>query len=172
MNLLDLFILLPLGWGAWKGFRRGLVFEVLMLMGLVLGLYIAFKFSGLLHGLVASWFDADGAIIPVISFVVVFLAILLVTILLAKLLEGILKATALQPVNKVAGAVFGTLKFALIVSVVLWLLRGLDPYWKPIGDDTKKESVLYGPMLKVSSFIRPALEDIREEFIENVGEKE
>jgi membrane protein required for colicin V production len=172
MNLLDLFILLPLAWGAWKGFRRGLVFEVLMLIGLVLGIYVAFKFSGLLHGLVASLFHAEGAVIPVISFVVVFLTIMLVTVLLARLLESVLKATALQPVNKVAGAAFGVLKYALIVSVILWLLKGLDPYWHFINKDTRRESVLYKPILNVSAFIRPALDDIREEFIEHVGEDE
>jgi membrane protein required for colicin V production len=172
MNLLDLIIILPLIWGAWKGFRRGLVFEVLMLIGLILGLYIAFKFSGLLHGLVAGLVDRDGAVIPVISFVVVFVAILLITILLARLLESILKMTALNAINKVAGAAFGVLKFALIVSVVLWLFRGLDPYWRFISEDTKKESLLYKPVLNVSAFIRPALDDIREEFMDTVGDAE
>jgi len=170
MNLLDVLIVLPLAWGAFKGFRRGLVFEVLMLIGLILGLYIAFKFSDLLHGWVSALFDTHGVVVPVISFVIVFLAILLVTILLARFLESILKITALNPFNKIAGALFGILKYALIVSVVLWLLRSLDPYWTIINKKTKQESVLYKPVLKISSIITPALEDIKEEFMQKVGQ--
>ena len=171
MNLLDFFIAIPLAWGAFKGFRRGLVFEVLMLIGLILGLYLAFKFSDLLHGLVSSLFDTQGAVVPIISFIVVFLGILLVTILLARLLESILKATALNTINKILGAVFGLLKFALIASVFLWLFKGLDPYWNLINKEMKQESLLYKPVLKVSSFIRPALEDIKDEFMDKVGEE-
>jgi len=170
MNLLDLFILIPLAWGVFKGFRRGLVFEVLMLIGLIMGLYLAFKFSNLLHGLVASWFDARGAVIPVLSFVVVFLSILLVTLLLTRLLEAILKATALSTVNKIAGAVFGLFKYALIVSVVLWLFRGLEPYWHFITPEMRNGSLLYKPVSRASGFLTPALDDIREEFLDKVND--
>jgi len=164
MNILDIIIIIPLLWGAFKGFRRGFIFEIFMIFGLILGLYIAFKFSGFINGFVAEITNAKSAAIPVISFVIVFAAILLIMILLAKFLEGILKITSLNVFNKISGAAFGILKFALVTSVILWSLKSLEPHWNFINADTKKESLLYEPVLKTSSFITPALQDIKEEF--------
>ena len=65
--------------------------------------------------------------------------------------------------------VFLVAVFSMIVSVLLWLFRGLEPYWNFIGQDLRKESLLYGPLSKASSFITPALEDIGEEFLERTG---
>ena len=42
MNYLDFIIAVPLLWGAWKGFQRGIIFEIAMLIGIILGLYLAF----------------------------------------------------------------------------------------------------------------------------------
>lgn len=169
MNLLDVIIAVPLLWGAYKGFKRGLIFEIFMLIGLVLGMYVAFKFSGLINGLVAKMVSANSAVIPYLSFIIVFGAILLIMILLAKLLEGILSVGSLTALNQVAGAVLGIAKFALIVSVVLWLLKSLEPHWNFINDSTKKQSLLYEPVLKTATFLTPAFQDIKEEFKEKVG---
>ena len=46
MNYIDIILLLPLLYGAYRGFSRGLIIEVATLLGLLLGVYIAIKFSG------------------------------------------------------------------------------------------------------------------------------
>jgi len=169
MNLLDLILAIPLLWGAYRGFKRGFIFEIFMLIGLILGLYIAFKFSSLLNGWVSKMVDAGSAVIPYLSFFIVFAAILLILILFAKLLENILKAVSLNALNKVAGAVLGIIKFALVLSVILWSFKALEPHWNFINASTKKQSLLYEPILKTASFLTPALQDIKEEFKEKVG---
>lgn len=168
MNLLDIIIALPLLWGAYRGFKRGLIFEIFMIVGLVMGLYIAFKFSGLINGWVGKLVDAESAFIPYLSFTIVFASILLIMIFLAKFLEKVLSIGSLNIFNKVAGAVFGLAKFALIVSVILWLLKSLEPHWNFINQNTKKESLLYEPVLKTATFLTPALQDIKEEFKSNL----
>lgn len=169
MNLLDIIIAIPLLWGAYRGFKRGFVFEIFMLIGLILGLYIAFKFSSLLNGWLSKIVSADSAVIPYLSFIIVFAAILLILILFAKLLENVLKAVSLNVLNQVAGAVLGIIKFALVVSIILWGFKSLEPHWNFINASTKKQSLLYGPVLKTASFLTPALQDIKEEFKEKVG---
>ena len=169
MNLLDIIIAIPLLWGAYRGFKRGFIFEIFMLVGLILGLYIAFKFSSLLNGWVSKMVDADSAVIPYLSFIIVVSGILLIMILFAKLLEKILKIADLNSINKVAGAVLGIIKFALVVSVILWSFKALEPHWNFINASTKKQSLLYEPVLKTASFLTPALQDIKEEFKEKVG---
>jgi membrane protein required for colicin V production len=169
VNILDIIIAIPLLWGAYRGFKRGFIFEIFMLIGLILGLYIAFKFSSLLNSWVSKIVSADSAVIPYMSFIIVFAAILLILILFAKLLENILKAVSLNALNQVAGAVLGIVKFALVMSVILWGFKSLEPHWNFINAATKKQSLLYEPVLKTASFLTPALQDIKEEFKEKVG---
>ncbi|MEP7168213.1 MAG: CvpA family protein [Bacteroidota bacterium] len=169
MNVLDIIIAIPLLWGAYRGFKRGFIFEIFMLIGLILGLYIAFKFSNLLNVWVSKIVSADSAVIPYLTFIIVFAAILLILILFAKALESVLKAVSLNVLNQVAGAVLGIIKFALVVSVILWSFKTLEPYWNFINASTKKQSLLYEPVLNTASFLTPALQDIKEEFKEKVG---
>ena len=52
--------------------------------------------------------------LPYLTFFLVFILVIVLMILLAKLLEGILKTISLNVFNKIAGAVFGIIKFALV----------------------------------------------------------
>lgn len=166
MNLLDVIIAIPLLWGAYRGFKRGLIFEALMIIGLIIGLYAAFKFSSLVQGLLKNVVSDNSAILPFLSFALVFASVLLVMILFAKFLENILKITSLNLFNQIAGALLGIFKFGLVVSVVLWSFKTLEPHWDFISSDMKNKSLLYEPVLNTTSFVTPALEDIKKEFKE------
>jgi len=171
MNILDLVIAIPLLWGAYKGFQRGIIYEIAMILGLIVGLYAAFKLSGWVQSLLVSVVAKDSAIPQWLSFAIVSGVIMLVFILYARLLEGVLKAADMNAVNKIFGTIFGILKFALVVSVVLWMFKALEPHVNFINDQTKKESKLYEPVLKTATFINPAFQDIKNEFRENLEGK-
>ncbi|MEO8148292.1 MAG: CvpA family protein [Bacteroidia bacterium] len=170
MNWLDIVIAIPLLWGAYQGYKKGLVFMVLMIIGMIFGLYLAFKFSGLIVSLLAEHINASKDILPYIAFAIVFAAIVLLVIFLAKLLEAILKAASLTTFNKVAGSVLGMAKWALIVSVVLWLFKSLEHSLTIIPAKAKKESMTYDFVLKFSTFITPTFDEIKKEFNQNLGQ--
>ena len=44
MSKIDIILIIPLLWGAFMGFRKGLVLELASLVGLILGIYGAIKF--------------------------------------------------------------------------------------------------------------------------------
>jgi membrane protein required for colicin V production len=162
MNYFDIIILIPLLWGAWRGFQRGLIFEIAMIIGLLLGLYLAFKFSMLFEGLVSKHISSNG--VHYISFFLVFILVILIMVLLAKFLESILKAVKLNAFNKIAGAVFGILKYLLITSIILTLFRPVDEQLKLLKPEWKEESLFYAPVVKASQYIFPALNDVKEVF--------
>ena len=141
-----------------------------MLIGLILGLYLAFKLSGLLESLVAKMVDAQGATLYMLTFFVVFISVILIMVLLAKLLEQILKVGKMDNLNKVAGAFFGLLKFTLVVSVVLSTFRPVDRRFKLLPEKIRNESLLFEPVSKASQYIFPALKDVQKEFSRHVGE--
>jgi membrane protein required for colicin V production len=169
MNYLDVLIAIPLVWGAYKGFQRGLIFELAMLIGIVLGLYLAFKLSGLFEALVAKMTDATGSTLYVVTFLVVFISVVLIMILLGKLLEQVLKIGKMDNLNKAAGSAFGLLKFLLVVSTVLSVFRPVDAKFEILPAKIKSESILYQPVTKCAQYLFPALEDVKEEFSKHVG---
>lgn len=170
MNWLDVVIAIPLLWGAYQGYKKGFVFMVLMIIGMIMGLYLAFKFSGLISGFLADYIHASKAVLPYIAFAIVFAAIVLMVVFLAKLLEAILKSASLTPLNKVAGSVLGLSKWALIVSVVLWMFKSLENSITIIPPKAKSESMTYEFVLKFSTFITPAFDEIKKEFHQNLGQ--
>lgn len=169
MNYLDFLIAVPLAWGAWKGFKRGLVFEIAMIIGMILGFYLAFKFSSLFQKLVSSFITGSGSFLPYITFFIVFISVILIMILLARFLEQVLKISSLTTVNQVFGAVFGLVKAGLMVSVILSLLRPIDARMGLFSAKDKAGSLLYAPVLETSHYLFPALDDIRKEFRQRVG---
>ena len=79
--------------------------------------------------------------------------------LLAKLLEKMLDLVALGLVNKLAGALFGLLKFALVLSFGVMLLnQWMGPRaWVP---DSAQPSVMLGPVEALAPALMPAFSDL------------
>lgn len=166
MNFLDALILAPLIYGAYKGFQNGIIYEVAMILGLVIGVYLGFKFSGLAYDLLQKVFHDEGHLLHYVSFFIVVGVIVLIFIFYARLLETVLKITSLNVFNKIAGAVFGILKFALAISVLFWLLKPLEKAVNVIPEKSRNESMLYGYVLKAAASLSPAVKDIKDEFRE------
>ena len=169
MNWLDAAIAIPLIYGAWKGWKRGLVFEIAMIVGLIIALYLGFKFSGFVGNFLNEYVESMKGITPYLSFLLIFGTIVLSFVLLARLLEGILELTALNLFNNIGGALFGLIKFGFILSVLFWLTRSLEPGFELIPDQVKEKSFLYSPVLKVASSLQPLLQDVKKEFKDNIG---
>ncbi len=168
MNYLDVVIAIPLLWGAYMGWKKGLIFEIAMIIGMILGIYLAFKFSSLFEHLVGTYIHGSSSALPYISFFLVFIGVIIMMILLAKFLEGILKMSSLTPINQVLGALFGCVKFGLAISVMLSLLRPVDARIGILSAKTKSESHLYVPVLSVAHYLFPALQDVKSEFSKRI----
>ena len=73
MNLFDLFLFAPLAYGAYKGYKRGQIKYLFMLMANVVGLYAAFQ----LTDVVVEWgikiLHWEKTTLMPLSFIVLFL---------------------------------------------------------------------------------------------------
>ncbi len=106
MNFLDAIIIAPLIYGAYKGFQKGLIFEIAMIVGLIAGVYFGFKFSGLAYDFLQKLLPDEGHLLHYISFFVVVAVIVLIFIFYAKFMEAVLKIASLNVFNKVAWSHF------------------------------------------------------------------
>lgn len=168
MNKLDLIILIPLAWGLYRGFRKGFVIEAASLVSLILATWGGIKFSGYLSELLTLEYGYETAYLPLVSFLIIFLAVIILVSLLARLLEGLLKLTLLSTFNKILGAVFCCFKYALIISVLLFIINAFSPEKNPIvSEDLKASSYLYSPLSKLSFTLIPTLKNNIIELKEN-----
>lgn len=153
MNYIDIILAIPLVWAVYRGFTKGFVIEIASLIAMVLGVYGAIHFSYFISNIL----NLHSTYAPLISFAITFLLIVIVIFLFAKMLEKSINLLALGFLNKLAGAVFGMLKIAFIISVLLIFINKLDSKISIIPEETRKESLLYPPISAFAPLIIPKL---------------
>lgn len=151
--VLSIFIL----WGMLRGFKRGFIIELCTLMALILGIFGAAYFGVEMSGYLESEFNADSRVSLVLAFAILFVGIVIAVFIFGKVLEGLIKLVALNLINKLAGLLFGGLKFALILSGLIFILNGFPFSEKIIPQQWKKESYLYAPISELALMIYPKL---------------
>jgi membrane protein required for colicin V production len=136
---------------------KGLFVEVTTLVGLVLGVYGALHFSYFLGDFLKDSVSWDESMIQVVSFAGTFLIILIALVLLGKAMTKIAETIALGFFNKIVGAIFGFLKYALILSIVLIVYDEINTSLRFVEKEKVKKSVLYEPIKNFAPAIFPNL---------------
>lgn len=152
LNWLDLVVLGLLAFAAIRGFMRGLVVEVAALVGLVLGLWAAVHFNNK----VAVWIGLDTDQ-EVLAFIVTFFGVLLAVNLMGRAITKALDIAMLGTANKLAGTLFGIVRSAFMLSVLL-NIAWANSADRAIPDHrSRNESRFYKPLLGFAPLLVPAL---------------
>jgi len=157
MNTIDIIIGIILIFGTVNGFMKGLFVEVTTLVGLVLGVYGAIHFSHFLGDFLKDSVTWEESLIQVVAFAGTFLIILIALVLLGKAMTKIAETIALGFFNKLVGAIFGFLKYALILSIVLIVYDEINTSIRFMEKKKAKESILYEPVKNFAPAIFPNL---------------
>jgi membrane protein required for colicin V production len=163
MNYLDIILAVILLAGAVRGFIKGFIFEIAIIGALFLGTYAAFRFSFWLQPHVSKMMHASPTTVIYVSSLLMFLLVVVGIIFLAKLFEGLVKIAALGVFNKILGAIFGLLKWAFILSVLMYFFNQSDVKHNYIPADKKAESKLYYPLLRMSQSLLPMMKEMKSE---------
>jgi membrane protein required for colicin V production len=157
VNSIDIILGIALLYAAFKGFKKGLIYQAASLAALVLGIFGAIKFSDYTASLLTEKLDITTQYLPILSFAITFIGIVIVVHLLAGFLEKIVDAVAMGVVNRIMGLVFGIIKAVFILSVFLVLLVGFDKNEKLLTPSKKEGSVLFGPVFVIAPTLFPYL---------------
>lgn len=152
MNWLDWTLLAMLTFAAIRGFMRGFVVEVASLLAVIGGIWVAAHYNGR----VAAWIGMDASH-EVLTFIITFLLVLVVVHLLAKVITKAMDLVMLGLPNKVAGTLFGALRAAFILSVLLNILMARAELAGTVSPTTLEGSRLYAPLRAFAPMIVPAL---------------
>lgn len=122
MQPIDIFILLPMAWGIYKGYTRGLLVEVMGAIGLVLAVLAGFMLLDLGVEVASPWAGELRPLLPYIIFVIIFIMVVLVIRRLGFAIRQNIRYTLLGGFDSIAGAVVGMLKVAFAISTILWII--------------------------------------------------
>ncbi|TND10452.1 MAG: hypothetical protein FD123_94 [Bacteroidetes bacterium] len=161
MNYLDIIIAIPLLWGFYRGFMKGVIMEAATLAAFFLGVWGGIHLSDGLAGLIRDWTGSESPYIPIISFAVIFVGILMLVFGVAKLVDRFADKASLNIINKIAGGAFGALKFALLVSLLQFVIAAIEKDAQVLPPEIRKGSLLYEPLEKVAPAVIPGLKDSR-----------
>jgi len=158
MNYIDLIIAILLVWGIFVGFKNGLIIEVASLAALLLGIFGAIHFSDLTANFLVTSLNVTTQYINLIAFAVTFVGIVIVVHLLAKMIDKLVKAVALGFVNRLLGMVFGLIKYAFIISIILVIINAINRNVTFISKEKIENSILYKPLSSFAPGIFPYLD--------------
>jgi len=133
MTIFDYAVLTIIGLSVIFSVMRGMVREVLAILGWVAAFYVGRTYTDQLLPMMPADIPTESLRV-LAAFLVLFLATLLLASLLAIVISTIFKKIGLGWLNRLLGAVFGVLRGLLIVCVVVFL-AGLtdapkDARWK------------------------------------------
>lgn len=157
MNTLDFILLIPLAYFGYKGFSKGFIITLAMLIGIVVGFYAAIHFSEYAADLLRNQFNVQSSNIKPISYLFTFVVVLVLTFLLGQFLTSVVKTTGLGIVNRIAGLLLGIAKGLLIISALVLVLEKIDPKSFLVSKELKTESALYKPVSSIAPQVFPLL---------------
>ena len=120
--ILDILLGLFVFGAFYKGYTKGIIYSMLSLIAIIAGIIIAMNFSSFAAVWLAKNFNLPSIILPVLSFVLVLIAVIASIKLVAILTEKILEAIMLNFVNKIAGALVWSFIVVLIFSVLVYFV--------------------------------------------------
>ena len=154
MQIIDWILVVLLLLGAIRGWRTGLIKQVVSLGGLIAGLLIAKLCYAMVGDAIAPHIDNHTTLAHVLAFILIWIAVPVILGVLGEILTTVLdKLFVLGTVNSILGALLGLIKFQLIIGALIWVLCAT----KIIGENTMQQSVLCAPLKAVPEALYTAM---------------
>ncbi|MGQ0737606.1 MAG: CvpA family protein [Bacteroidota bacterium] len=137
--LLDLIFAVLLVLAVLKGYQQGLVIGLFSLVSIIIGLAAAMKLSTVVASWIGSAVKVSDEWLPLISFIVVFIFVVLLIRLGAKAIEKTFEVAMLGWVSKLGGVILYAAIYTLVFSVLLFYAEQMQL----LQPETINKSVTY-----------------------------
>lgn len=137
--LIDILFLSMMAWAVFKGLKNGLIVAVFSILGWILGLMAAFRFSEIAAEYLRDSLSLSPRVLYILSFILVFSLVILLVNLGAKLIEKTFELALMGWLNRLGGIFFYVLLYALIFSVMIYFAEKV----KLINEETISSSKVY-----------------------------
>ena len=142
MNYLDIIFAIVLFLFGFKGFRKGLIIEVVTLLAFGVGIYGAMHFSDFTASHLQEFMEVNPKYIDTIAFILTFILLVIIVNVIGRLVSDAVKAMNLGFFNRLGGFLFGLAKGLLLCSTFVLVLNNLQ--WAGlVKEEVKQSSYLY-----------------------------
>lgn len=162
MNALDIILGGILLVAFFLGFRKGLVASLISFLRFFIAGYIAIYYVADVKPYMYWLGEQQEIVYQIAAFVLCFIAVSLVLWLVSKMLTSFVNFLALGVVNRLLGGLFSVLKYALLLSLVLFGLKIADKDKSWITEDQGEDSYLYDPIVSFAPGIMPLISEFME----------
>jgi membrane protein required for colicin V production len=117
---IDIIFLLILLFAIFKGLQRGLIVAVFSVLALIIGLAAAIKLSVVVAVYLNNSVHVSAKWLPILSFILVFIAVILLVKWTASLLQAAIDFAWLGWINKLGGILLYAAVYTAIFSIILF----------------------------------------------------
>lgn len=163
--------------GVIQGARRGLIIALFSFIGWFIGLAAAVKLSSILAAYLQNSTNINVKWLPFLSFILVFVVVILLVQLAGKAIENLFDITLLGWVNRLGGALLYTGMYTLLFSIILFYADKMHL----VNSDSLMESRAYSMIGGLAPLVIEGLGNLipvfkntfheLEIFFENIGKK-
>lgn len=146
MNYLDVIVLIPVLWGAYKGFSNGLISEGGTVLALVLGIWASVSFSETGGEYVAKFLSITGQYKEIVAFSLIFLIVVIICFIITRLLTKLFETIKLGWLNKLLGIVFGATKYIIVFAFVFFFIQTLVQRYYTEKVESFENSLFFNPL--------------------------
>jgi len=175
--ILDIIFAVIIIFAIIKGIQRGLIVGLFSFLAIIIGLAAAIKLSAVVAGHIGKAIKISDAWLPLISFAIVFIGVILLVRLGANLIQKTVEIGMLGWINRLGGILFYLAIYVIVYSVLLFYGEQI----KLLQPITAKQSVTYswiqplGPKVidgfaYVFPFFKNMFRDL-EKFFEGIAHK-
>ncbi len=160
-----------------KGYRKGLIVALFSVFAFIIGLAAALKLSSVVAARLSTSITASGKWLPLISFISVFLIVVLLVNLAGSIIQKSVEAIMLGWVNRLGGVLVYLLMYSIIFSVFLFYAEQLHFIKPETINESKSYAVMQplGPAVidnlgRILPFFRDMFSEL-EDFFDKVSDK-
>ena len=158
LNPFDWLLVVILAWSTINAFRRGIVWELFSIGGLIAGIIFASwnyqHLASLLTPLLNHIFDVSVAACNVLAFMVIAIGVMLLALLIGRMIRRTAHTIGLGIVDRLLGALFGFARGCLLGIAILTASTAFLPHSTQIANSRLTPYFLAG--VHAVSFVVPA----------------
>ena len=155
MIWLDIVFLVPLLWGAYSGFKKGLIAQVLGLTSLFAGVWLGVNYQEMVSPFLIE--KVQEKYLSISCFIVLFFLVIILGAITTKIIEKFANFIQLKLINKLVGLILGVLKISSFLVIAVSIIQTWDSQSIMIDQSTKENSLFFPVFNNIGNSILPNL---------------
>jgi len=160
MATLDIVLLVCFVPGIIRGLSKGFLEQAFALVGIVLSVWAAFRFSNLVCTWLKPYMTVSETLLNVIAFALILIVVSLVVVLVAKMLTKLVQVVMLGWLDKTLGLVFALCVNALVIGLFVVLFDTLNLKFELVKPETLEGSIVYTSLRDLCYLVFPFLKSL------------